>query len=117
MRAARSPVAAVDGAVTQHRGEHRAKPCPKTTLELQRRAAPILADLHIDAVETYRYRGVTQQVEQPHLGCAERLEKYPSDSVGAAHGPVLYSRSNFPPGMAKAAPPAPSPSNAHCSAA
>jgi hypothetical protein len=85
VRAARSPVAAVDGAVAQHRGEHCAEPCPKTALERERRAATILADLHIDAVEKYRYRGVTQQVEEPHLGCSERLEKYPSDSVGAAH--------------------------------
>jgi len=48
---------------------------PKTALERERRAATILADLHIDAVEKYRYRGVTQQVEEPHLGCLRTPRK------------------------------------------
>jgi hypothetical protein len=69
MRRSRGRVAAVDGAMTHYRGEHRTEPGPKPALELQGRAAPILADLHVHAVAEYRDRGVTQQVEEPHLGC------------------------------------------------
>ena len=40
--------------------------------------------VHENAVEKYRQGAVSQQVEQPHFRCSERLEKNPSDSVSAA---------------------------------
>ncbi len=68
VRVSRRMIAAVDGAAAEHRGEHGGKPRPKSALQMQGRAAAVLADLHIHAVEEYRYRGVAEYVKEPHFG-------------------------------------------------